>query len=161
MCYGGFIPGYPDDRKGTGSTRFMYSLLIGAEGEQMKVFPKFPFSQQVNASDVAKAHVKALEIPPLPASDGRRKRFIISQGCYTYVEAIRLLKKERPELAWRLPDENDPAGTKQSKKVFDTSLAAEILGMKQADYVGPEKTLLDTIDQLVTWEKATGQSPQA
>jgi hypothetical protein len=157
MTYGGYIPGYPDDLKGIGSTRFLYSLIVGEPGEKMGVFPKYPVSQQINAYDVAKAHVKALSVGPL--SDGRRKRFLVSQGSYTYVEAVRLLKKERPELAWRLPDENDPAGATQSTKVFDTSFAAEVLGMRQDDYISAKKTVLDTIDQLVAWEQATGKSP--
>jgi len=157
MVYGRYIPGYPEEGKGKGSLTFIYSLLAGDPGAKMGNFPSFDNTQQLHAIDVAKAHLKALQTPPLPATDGRRKRFPISQGIFSYVDAIRVLKKARPELAWRLPDENDPAGDKQCKKELDTSFAEEILGMKRADYISGEETLLDTTDSLVAWEKAIGR----
>jgi len=146
MVYGGWIPGYPDETKLVGSSRFMYSLITGELGEGPNTCH---VSQQINAFDVAKAHLKAIEMPPI---EGKRKRFVISQGSFTYVQGIQLLKKERPELISRLPDKNDPCGKLQSTKEFDCSFAEEVLGMRRADYISAEKTLLDTIDQLVTWE---------
>lgn len=153
MVYGGWIPNYPASRKPCGSSRFAYSLLIGEEGSQPKEFPKFAVSALVHAKDVARAHLAALKASPLP--EGKKKRFIISQGNFTYVQAIKLLKKERPELVGRLPDENDPQGGKQSIAVFDSSFAEEVLGMKEEEYVSAERTYLDTIDGFVKWEKET------
>jgi len=150
MVYGGWIKDYPVDPNNS-TCRFVHHLISGEPGKGPNSFPKWPFPQLVNASDVAKAHVKALDV--LPLENGQKKRFIISQGNFTYLEAIKLLRRERPELASRLPSEDDPAAKRQSPTVFDASFAAKILGMAISEYIPAEKTWLDTIDQLVAWEK--------
>lgn len=152
MVYGGWIPNYPSLESLAGSScQFIYHLITGEPGEGPNSFPKWPFPQQVHAYNVAKAHVKALYTPPL--KDGRIKRFIVSQGSFTFLDAIKLIKRERPALASRLPREDDPAADKQSPLTFDTSFTSEVLGLRQEEYISAEKTWLDTIDQLLEWEK--------
>lgn len=152
MAYGGWLPNYQVKDPNDGTNMFVYQIITGQPGEGPNSFPKWPFPQHAHVSDIAKAHVKALDTPPL--QDGRRKRFIINQGSFTYLEGIKLLKQERPSLASRLPSENDPAAAMFSPTDFDASFAEEVLGMKKSEYITPEKTWLETIDQLVKWEES-------
>jgi len=153
MVYGGWLPLIDPS---VSTNQFIYQLITGQLGEGPSSFPKWPFPQHVHVSDVAKAHIKALNAPRL--DDGRRKRFIVAQGSFTYLEAIRLLKRERPALVSRLPSEEDPAANGQSPTEFDTSFTAEILGMKKSEYIPSEKIWLEVIDQLVAWEKSSQKS---
>ncbi|KAE9390400.1 hypothetical protein BT96DRAFT_1002307 [Gymnopus androsaceus JB14] len=93
------------------------------------------------------AHVAALSAPPIP---GRDKRFIISATTFKWKDVEDLIRRERPELANRLPKEDD-VPPKQTDAPLDTRFTAEVLGLKE--YIPWEDTALAGIDAGAAWEK--------
>ncbi|TFK62760.1 NAD(P)-binding protein [Pluteus cervinus] len=134
----------PTSRPGLSTATFIYHLI-----DRENTYPPEPVGSYVHVKDIAKAHVAALSVGPLP--DGRRKRFIVAAPkSFTWSEASEIIRSERPELAARTV----PKGTElltQTSAPFDTSLAAKYLGLEE--YIGFKETLLDTVDYLVEWEK--------
>jgi nucleoside-diphosphate-sugar epimerase len=122
-------------------------------------FPTWPITTIAHNRDVAKAHVLALTAPVLPK--GEKKRFIISLGTMTWVEAIEFLKepevvaklKERGhDILSRLPDVAKAA--MQSQYSLDTTLTETVLGLKKEDYISWKDTILEVVPNLMDWEKA-------
>jgi len=150
VIYGGLVPNWPRPAEASGlsTIEFGYQLIKGGP-EGPNTYPDVPISNAVNVKDVAKAHILALDIAPL--KDGRKKRFLISNGQFTWAEAIELVKKERPELISRLP-KDDAKVTVQNLSGMDTSFAAEVLGLKK--YIPWQDTFLETLDTSVAWEKS-------
>lgn len=112
-----------------------------------EAYPDFTLGHLIDVRDVARAHVAAISAPPVP---GRNKRFIISGATYNWSGVADLLRRERHELANRLPKE-DVIPPVMTDAPLDTSFAAEVLGMKE--YVPWEETLLSAIDIGVAWEQ--------
>ena len=152
VIYGSWVPNYPRpaNRESISTVDFAYELITGGQ-EGLNTYPSVPFSNIINVKDVAKAHVLALDAPA--RKDGKPKRLPISiPGLVTSKMTAELLRKERPELAGRLPPV-DLAPPQQTVAPVDTSFAAEVLGLKE--YIPWETTLLETIDNLVQWEKGS------
>ena len=107
-------------------------------------------SNLIDVRDLAHAHVLALSAPPHPA--GIQKRLLIESGQLTWQEAADLLRKERPELASRLPPkEKDSEAPDVTKAPMDTSLTNEVLGdLKLFTW---QESVLASIDSAVAWEK--------
>jgi len=81
MIFGGWIKDYPVDPVNS-TRRFVHHLVSGEPGKGPHSFLKWSFPQQVNAFNVAKPHAMALNVHPL-----KKKRFITSQGNFTYQDA--------------------------------------------------------------------------
>jgi hypothetical protein len=71
---------------------------------------------------------------------------------YNWKEPVDIIRKERPELASRLPPVDAPVPPGINAPM-DISLTERVLGFKKEMYIPMEKTVLDAVDQLVRWEK--------
>ncbi|KAF7349247.1 NAD dependent epimerase/dehydratase [Mycena sanguinolenta] len=153
--YGWFLKNYPVPKTipEFNANKFVYQLI-----EKNVRFPEYPLTPAVHNRDVAKAHVRALTAPALPK--GQRKRFIVSQGNMSWVDAIEFLKepatvakfKERGhDIVARLPDVS-LAGV-QSQFDLDASLTERVLGMKKEDYIPWQETLVEVMLAMMDWEK--------
>ncbi|KAJ7938164.1 hypothetical protein B0H13DRAFT_2301733 [Mycena leptocephala] len=154
--YGWFVKDYPVPKNVAelNGNKFMYELI-----QKGVDFPTWPVTTIAHNRDVAKAHVFALTAPVLPK--GEKKRFIISLGTMTWVEAIQFLKqpeavaafKERGhDIVARLPDIS--AAGMQSQFSLDTSLTENVLGLQKDDYITWKEILLEVMPNLMDWEKA-------
>jgi len=154
--YGWFTKDYPVPASVAelNGNKFMYELI-----QKGVKFPTWPITTIAHNKDVAKAHVLALTAPILPK--GEKKRFILSLGTMTWVQAIEYLKdpdvvakfKARGhDILARLPDAS-LAGM-QSQYSLDTSLTENVLGLKKADYISWQDTLLEVVPNLMDWELA-------
>jgi nucleoside-diphosphate-sugar epimerase len=150
IVYGGFLHGFPTPAttQSLGAAWFPYVLIGDGAGKQ-GTWPFMVHNYAIHVRDVAQAITLALFAPPL--KDGRKKRLLIAAGPYTWAKAAELVKKERPELADRLPKEGEPV--KQLIAPMDLSLSKEVLGL---EYIPWEKAILDTIDSCLKWER-TGE----
>ncbi|KAJ7840744.1 hypothetical protein B0H13DRAFT_147288 [Mycena leptocephala] len=154
--YGWFLKDYPVPKNVAelNGNKFMYELI-----QKGVDFPTWPVTTIAHNRDVAKAHILALTAPILPK--GEKKRFIISLGTMTWVEAIQFLKqpeavaafKERGhDIVARLPDIS--AAGMQSQFSLDTSLTENVLGLQKDDYITWKEILLEVMPNLMDWEKA-------
>ncbi|KAJ7699485.1 hypothetical protein B0H16DRAFT_783730 [Mycena metata] len=118
----------------------------------------YPTVDVVHNYDVARAHVLALTAPVLPK--GEKKRFIVSAGKMTWVDAIQFLSDpeivakftaQGHDIVARLPDIST-VGT-QSQFGLDASLTETALGMKPAEYITWKEILLEVVPNLLDWEK--------
>ncbi|KAJ7357948.1 hypothetical protein DFH08DRAFT_650834, partial [Mycena albidolilacea] len=66
------------------TNKFLYGLIPPTT--EFPSFPDYPLRDIVHNLDVARAHVCALIAPAPP--NGERRRFIISRGLMSWVEAI-------------------------------------------------------------------------
>ncbi|KAF7330987.1 NAD dependent epimerase/dehydratase [Mycena venus] len=154
--YGWFLKDYPTPKSipELNANKFMYQLI-----EKGVSFPDYALTHHVHCRDVAKAHVLALTAPVLPK--GQRKRFIVSHGNMTWVEAIEFLtepetvakfKERGHDIVARLPDVT-LAGM-QSQFSLDASLTENVLGMRKDDYVTSKEIFLEVMLAMMDWEKA-------
>lgn len=90
----------------------------------------------------------ALEKLPLPAGDVGR--FIANGATYPWKKAAEYLKKARPEVADRIIDLETVNPLPGVLSNLDTTRAKEILGI---EFIPTEKTLDDTVDDLLVLEK--------
>ncbi|KAK7022948.1 hypothetical protein VNI00_016838 [Paramarasmius palmivorus] len=137
---------YPSDPIGLGTTAFAYELITGGP-EGPNSYPTNPMGHIIDVRDVAKAHVLALDTPPIP---GRHKRIIISAGIFTWKDAAEVVRKAHPELEPRLPSANavPPA---QTDAPLDTSFASEVLGLKE--YIPWQESILAAIEMCLQYEE--------
>ena len=140
------VPNYPRPATvhGLASLSFIHEFLTCGPS----AWPNVPISETIHISDCAKAHVLALDKGPLPA--GQHKRLLVSCGLFTWPMAADLLRKERPELAVRLPGV-DVTPPLQTVAPMDTSLAEEVLGIDS--WIPWERAVLDGVDEVVSWMK--------
>ncbi|KAK7026581.1 NAD dependent epimerase/dehydratase [Favolaschia claudopus] len=154
--YGWFLKNYPVPKSVSefNANKFLYQLI-----EKGVRFPEYPLTDLVHNRDVAKAHVLALTAPVLPK--GQRKRFIVSQGNMTWVQAIAFLQEPETvekfrarehDILSRLPDVS-MAGMQSQFKV-DRTLTESVLGMKQEDYVPWQEILLEVVPAMMDWEQS-------
>ncbi|EJF56274.1 NAD(P)-binding protein, partial [Dichomitus squalens LYAD-421 SS1] len=133
-----------------GTPGLLYQLIVGEAGRPLP-YQISPF--WVDVRDVALAHVRALELPPLPqGADRQEKRFLIaSPVALTFDSAVKHLYDTRPELRKRLPSLEEVSQFPGPLSKNDTTRAKEVLGI--TEYVDWRKTLEETIDALVEAEK--------
>ncbi|KDR81187.1 hypothetical protein GALMADRAFT_1123520 [Galerina marginata CBS 339.88] len=103
----------------------------------------------VDVRDVAKAHIVALEATNLPAD---KKRFIINAGTRTWKQIAEHLKSVKPEVKDRIISLDEATPLPGPSSDLDSTRARELLGV--ADYIPLEKTLDDTVNDLLMLEKA-------
>ncbi len=144
--YGSILPTFPRPAEisGLASLGFIYELLTCGPDR----WPDVALGNGVHVTDVARAHVLALEAPPL--RNGRHKRLLVSYGTDSWPRAAEFLRKERPELSSRLPRVDVPP-IPQTVVPLDTSLAEQVLGI--TSWILWEQTLLDSVDSVLAWEK--------
>ena len=138
---------HPANRDALGTLAFIYDLIINGTDS----YPPNPLGHMIDVRDAAKAHILALNTGPL--KDGRNKRFNVCSRVFTWPEVAQILRAKRPELADRLAGAS-VAGPLQTSAPLDTQFAADVLGLTK--YIAWEETVLDSIDYLLIWEKATG-----
>ncbi|GAW10143.1 hypothetical protein F5879DRAFT_522775 [Lentinula edodes] len=145
LIFGPHVPNFPVTNAQTSIGSNFNLIKIITTGTD--AYPTFPHGHLVDVRDIARAHVAALCVPPIP---GRKKRFIISNTTFKWKDVADLIRRERPELAHRLPRE-DIVPPKQSDAPLDTSFAAKVLGLKE--YIPWEETVLAGVDVQIAWEK--------
>lgn len=142
MVYGPGLQSLQKDKINTSSKNF--AVLISSPKEM----PPTRLPLYVDVRDLAKAHVLALE---RPQSIG--KRLPVCAGNVFWDQAVELLRKERPQLASRLPPQ--PKESEQACKgplaTLDVSAAKEALGL--ASYHSSRDTILDSVDDLLAREQ--------
>ncbi|EJF58867.1 NAD(P)-binding protein [Dichomitus squalens LYAD-421 SS1] len=143
-------PVLPLSKSSLSSVGFIYKLIAGEAGGPLP-FQTPPF--HVDARDIARAHVRALELPPLPAgADRQEKRFLVSSPeTFTWDVAVKHLYEARPGLRNRLPSLEKAVELPGPLSKNDTTRAKQVLGI--TEYVDWRKTVEDTIDALVEAEK--------
>ncbi|KAH8107518.1 hypothetical protein DFH11DRAFT_1636391 [Phellopilus nigrolimitatus] len=147
FIYGPFVEGVvPASPAAAGTNSFVYGLISGEPG---RALPPFPSPYFVDVRDVALAHVRALDAPKAPANT--HKRFLVAGGAFTWAAAAEHLAVVRPELKARLPDTSSGTPLPDTLSKNDVGLAAKMLGLKE--YIPWEKTIEDTIDNLLVLEK--------
>ncbi|KAF5355516.1 hypothetical protein D9758_006374 [Tetrapyrgos nigripes] len=134
--YGPMVSNYPvTSRSSLGTNDWVYYLV--AEG----TYPSAPAGDIIDVRDAARAHIVALSVGPIP---GKNKRFIVArEKCY-WKEVAELIKKERPELAHRLPKE-DLEPPVQTTAPLDLTFTEQGLGFTEYHY-RREETLLAALD---------------
>ncbi|KAF5364843.1 hypothetical protein D9757_011278 [Collybiopsis confluens] len=138
--YGPLVANYPISNSSAhaaiGTNASLFRMITHGTGE----YPALFLGHLADVRDIARAHVSALSAPPIT---GRNKRFIINNKTFKLKEVADLIRKERPELAHRLPKE-DAVPPRQTQAPLDTRFAAEVLGLKE--YIFWEETILAGID---------------
>lgn len=107
--------------------------------------PPTPPPWFVDVRDIAKAHVLALDLPPMALE---QKRFLINAGNYTWKEAAEYIQKARPQVT-TAPLETFPA-LPGPASTLDTTRAKELLHF--GDFITPQKTLEDFVDNIALVE---------
>ena len=148
--YGPVGTGQVYDSPGTGTNAFVYGLISGPPGRPVGGYDPATGLPPLNvdARDVARAHVLALKVPPSPDAP---KRFIVSPNTFTWKEAVEFLAQARPELKGRLPVITGKEPPVAPGAILDTSASERILGLK--NYVKWQDTILDTVDDLLRVER--------
>jgi NADPH-dependent methylglyoxal reductase len=121
------------------SSTIIYAFLAGK-------FPPDRVPVFCDVSSVALLHVKAFQSE---AAVGKRIPFV--KGSVTMYDVLEIIKKNRPELASRLPPTPDanPIAGKPIAKV-DSSFAQETLGVPGQSL---QETILQSVDALLKLEK--------
>lgn len=121
-------------------------------GEKLEAL-QMPFAPtMIDVRDVAKAHILALTAPT-SVTIHKRKRLLIWSANVFWSDAVEHLSSVRPDLKPRLSDSSavqKPAAVCN----VDTSLAAEVLGLK--GYIDWRKTIEDAVDALLEVERSWG-----
>jgi nucleoside-diphosphate-sugar epimerase len=124
------------------SSSSIYTLMNGSTKE----IPSTGFPVFADARDVAQAHLKAYEIP-----EAGGERFIICGGGYTNQMVCDFIRREYAERKGMTPKGNE--GELLDTYKIDTSKAKKLFGM---DFIGFEKCMRDTIENLLELEKKLG-----
>ncbi|KAK0220386.1 hypothetical protein IW262DRAFT_1297461 [Armillaria fumosa] len=97
--------------------------------------------------DVATLHVNALKVDSIIG-----KRVLVNGAMFTFYEAVKILRKRRPNLIPRLPSLDGVEEVTTTKAKIDVSIAETELGIK---WISFEQCLLDTVDEFIQMEAAT------
>lgn len=95
------------------------------------------------------AHVRALKVTN---TEGRKNRFLISGGAFTWKDAVKHLQVSHPELADRLPSLQNEFIPPGPLSTIDTSSAEKYLGV--SNWIGWKETVDETVDALLEAEKS-------
>ena len=124
-------PILPLSKSSLGSTGAIYKLIAGEPGRPL---PSQLLPFHVDVRDLARTHVRALELPPLPAgTDRQQKRFIVvSPDVVTWDVAVKHLYDTRPALRSRLPTlENASTTPRGPLSRNDTTHTDAVLGITE------------------------------
>ncbi|KAJ7583918.1 hypothetical protein C8J56DRAFT_1005164 [Mycena floridula] len=148
VILGPYVPNFPlpDNRVSLGAMDAVYTLITNGPSE----YPNFPMGHLVDVRDVAKAHVLALTAPPVNVE--KPKRLIVCSRIFTWKEAVDVIRERHPELDARLP-RPDAVGPVQTSAPVDMTRTKEILGLTESDYIPWDMTMIDTMDQMLEWER--------
>lgn len=172
MIYGPALQSFGSEEGINTSSANIWSLISG----KTKILPDNRLPLFCDSRDVSKAHLLALEKP-----EAKGHRFPIYGGAFTWEEvspshvssmfltiliheaeddyfdsqAADFIRKERPELADRLPQANPDAVPIEHMAKIDTSVARNVLGMNE--FIDWKTCLLDTIDDLLAKQKNNWQ----
>ncbi|KAK0470563.1 hypothetical protein IW261DRAFT_1008152 [Armillaria novae-zelandiae] len=122
------------------SSQDIYNLISGKLEET-----ELPACTDVR--DVATLHVKALKVDSIIG-----KRVLVNGAMFTFYEAVKILRKQRPNLIPRLPSLDGVEEVTTTKAKIDVSIAETKLGIKWTSF---EQCLLDTVDEFIQMEAAT------
>ncbi|ESK82146.1 nad dependent epimerase [Moniliophthora roreri MCA 2997] len=148
MVFGPLVPNFPysSDITQIGTDAVAYGLITGGP-DGPNTYPSFPIGHVIDVRDVAKAHVLALDAPPVP---GRHKRMIVSSAIFKWKDAAEVIRKTHPELAPRLPS-SDAVPPAQTDAPLDTSFTSEVLGLRE--YVPWEESVVAAIEVCLEHER--------
>ncbi|PPQ75147.1 hypothetical protein CVT24_010104 [Panaeolus cyanescens] len=139
----------PTSAKELGTNLYPYMVMTG----RVPPGPAPPFV--VDVRDVARAHVRAISLPPASSST-TRKRFLLNGGNYTWLQTAQDLATRTDLLHSRkvqIADFDEFPKMPGVVSVLDTQGAREVLGM---EFVEPRRTMRDVVDELVglveVWE---------
>ncbi|TFY78624.1 hypothetical protein EWM64_g5384 [Hericium alpestre] len=132
----------PAEAMKTYSNRVIYDMINGFEGRPWQEYVerhKDYIPIFVHISDIARAHVLAVESAPSPMI----KRIVVSGGQLYLSDAARHIAKVRPQLKDRLPVVGESFRDIRTHVKVDASSAGKILGM------GPYKSWQETVEETV------------
>ncbi|KAF5364988.1 hypothetical protein D9758_008191 [Tetrapyrgos nigripes] len=142
--FGPVVPNFPlTSRSNLSTNDYVYQLVLNGPD----AYPAIPVGDLVDVRDMARAHVVALTTKPIPGKD---KRFIVSGGKYNWKELADLVRRERPELAHKLPRE-DLERPVQTTAPIDLTFTEKELGF--SEYYPWEETVLAALDSGLMLEK--------
>jgi len=166
MLWGPFVPNFVNTL--SASPGSLGTVSIFRDILDKDEYPQGELGAMVDVRDAARAHVLALDAPPLSLRDDgnnsgtkqrddnkrQRKRLIITPENFKWEEVVKILRKEfagDEGLLKRLPSEEaaQRAG-KQMNVPYDTSLAEKTLGF--GNYLPFEETVLETFKDVTLWE---------
>ncbi|TFY78627.1 hypothetical protein EWM64_g5383 [Hericium alpestre] len=127
-----------------------YYMINGFEGRPFAEYAEalsHTYPAFVHISDIARAHILALDVPPSP----KPKRITICGGYLVLSEAVRHIARVRPELKDRLPVLEDGFTDDRPYVKFDTSAMENVLRMTGLKTW--QETIEDTIDAIVAIQK--------
>ncbi|KAI0305657.1 hypothetical protein B0F90DRAFT_1916110 [Multifurca ochricompacta] len=99
--------------------------------------------------DVARAHVRALSVGPLP--DRTHKRLLLGEFV-DYPKAVEYILEQRPELKGRTVDPKD-APWSPTGWVSDLDITEQVLGIKREEFYSWQEMVLAAVDATLTLEK--------
>ncbi|THV04602.1 NAD(P)-binding protein [Dendrothele bispora CBS 962.96] len=153
--FGPLVPNFVlKSRESLSSNDYVYQIILNGPD----AYPFFPVSDMVDVRDIARAHLAALALPPLPVDEEtgsrRDKRFIVSGCKYWWKEVADLIRRERPHLAHRLPKEDVPAPV-QITTPLDLSFTEKFLpGFEGVQSYYPwEDSILGALDSALALEQ--------
>jgi nucleoside-diphosphate-sugar epimerase len=147
VFYGPVAEGFtlPTPNYGALSTALYIYRLLTPSGQ-------YPwFAAYADVRDIAKAHILALTSPPTSVVGHKRILFASPHGI-DFKAVIENIADKRPELKGRLIEGAVPEYSVDRLPV-DFTRIEEVLGLKKQEYIGLERTILDTVDSLLEIEK--------
>lgn len=142
MIYGPSLHSFESESSINTSSKAIWSIVSG----KTESLPEDRLPLFCDVRDVSRAHILALT-----KHESIGQRVPLFGGSFVWADAVQYLQKERPELATRLPRMDPSAPAYGPMASIDTSVAREKLGMNS--FIGWQKTLLDTVDDLLEQEK--------
>jgi nucleoside-diphosphate-sugar epimerase len=119
-----------------GTNSFILGLIKGGT-------PPQPPPLVVDARDVGRAHVLALELPRKPAGE---KRYFVNGGLLSWQDATKVIAKSHPDIKTiPQPDLPGPPSNLDLSKVQRD--------LKFGEFRTPESTIIDTVDALIALQK--------
>ncbi|KAJ6535063.1 hypothetical protein B0H19DRAFT_1184841 [Mycena capillaripes] len=110
-----------------------------------------PGTHYIDVRDVAQAHIRALNSPPM-AEVGRKRVILSSPYGWSFQKTLDFIKEQRPALKKRLIT-TKPQTQRFDVLPMDFSRVEKVLGMKVSDFHTVEETTLDTVDALIQVEE--------
>ncbi|KAF9001805.1 NAD(P)-binding protein [Hymenopellis radicata] len=142
---------FPDpDPTRLGANIMIHLLLNGEPGRPLPEWLAKPLVPHFcDVRDVAKAHVRALQVDTL-SRNVSDKRYLVCGGHFSWKQAVSYLEQTMPQLKERLPDVTDAPDLPQEVASIDVSLARDSLQLD--GFIGWEQMLVDTVESLLVLE---------